>query len=146
MNKSFLDESYIKEEREEYAETLIKEYKEKLKSEELILRKKKIISDIFVEIMNERPRRNDGEWIISGSICRRKQENSCGDLVVSEEDRTDFEYASRFLNECGINNKISLQHKELIFLYFDLALQERDELEQYMIDNKQEKVLKRVKI
>lgn len=146
MNINFLNETYVDDAREESAEIMIKEYKEKIEKEESILRKKKIISDIFVEIMNEQPRRKNGEWIISGAISRKKQENSCGDLVVSNDDRIDFEYASRFLNECGINNRISLQHKGFIFLYFNLSLQERDELEQYMKDKNQEKVLKRIKI
>lgn len=146
MNINFLNKAYVDDAREEYAEIMIKEYKEKIVKEEEILRKKKIISDIFVEIMSEQPIRENGKWIISGAISRNKQRNSHGNLVVSNQDRMDFEYASEFLNECGINNSISLQDDDYIFLYFDLSLQERDELEQYMKDKNQEKVLRRVEI
>ena len=146
MNINFFNKAYVDDAREEYAEIMIKEYKEKIVKEEEILRKKKIISDIFVEIMSEQPRRKNGEWIISGAISRNKQRNSYGNLVVSNQDRMDFEYASEFLNECGINNRISLQDDDYIILYFDLSLQERDELEQYMKDKNQEKVLRRVEI
>lgn len=146
MNINILEDMYISDEREKSAEISIKEHKRIISEEEIVLRKKNIVNDIFVELLNAQPRRVNGEWIVNGTISRRKQNNCFGEVVARDEDLVDFQYASYFLNECGIPNKIDLRFPEFIFLHFELSLQERDELEQYMISNEQEGVLKRIKI
>ena len=146
MNIEELKKEYISEGHGIAAEYLIKEYEEKIKEEKIILRKRKIMEEILLELLNAHPYNKEGEWIVSGAVRKYKEKISeSGDYELSKEDREDLEFASGFLTACEIPNKISFKTKDMAALYFDATIQERDQLEQYMIENKQEKTLAKIK-
>lgn len=142
-----LNKEYITENQEEVSECLIKKYEEKIQQEQILLRKKRIIEEIFVSLLNAQPHRKDGKWIVSGIIKRDKEKvSNYSNYQLAREDREDLEYASGFLTACDIPNRIDFQMEKYVDLSFYATLEERDQLEQFMVDKKQEKILTKIKI
>ncbi len=144
MNIENLNSGYVRDAEEYAAKLLIKEYEKKIEEQKQVLKKKMIIKDIFVDLLNAKPYKENGEWFVSGEVRRDKQKDLFGEYRLSSEDRLALDFASGYLTSCGIPNSISLNENEFVSLNFRTTLQERDSLEEYMMKNEEKETLTKV--
>lgn len=138
-----MKKEYITELQAENSECIIKECEERLKKEQDTLRKKKLIEEVFVSLLDAAPFKKDGVWLVKVDIYREKE--MVGDsLMLSHKDENDIYFLICFLNLCGIKNDISDSYRTT-HLIFTTTLEERDQIEQFLVNNNEQKTLGKIK-
>ena len=143
MKMDEMRKEYITEKQVQNSECIIKECEEKLKKEQETVRKKKMIEEIFVNLLDAKPFKMDGVWQVKVDIYREKE--FVGDSYeVSDKDQKDINFMSCFLSLCDIKNDISDSYKT-IHLSFTTTLEERDLIEQFLVNNNEQQTLGKIK-
>lgn len=147
MNIDELTNSILSDERKQLSKKIIKDYYQKIKEEEALMKNsEEIVEEILIKLLNATPVRNDGKWIVSGYISKSKHEDKNGKYKLSSDDKNALNYALEFLDKCGIPNRIDYPNSnEAVVIYFNVTLDERDEIENYLNKTHHEKILSKVK-
>lgn len=143
MKMDEMRKEYITEKQLQNSEYIIKECEEKLKKEQDTVRKKKMIEEIFVNLLDAKPFKMDGVWQVKVDIYREK-EFVGGSYEISDIDRKDINFMSCFLSLCDIKNDISDGYRTL-HLSFTTTLEERDQIEQFLVNNNEQQTLGKIK-
>lgn len=142
MNIENMSKNYINEEKIDDINENIKKIEEQLSKEKEKLHHQEIITDLFLQLLNCIPRKYYPEQIFKVKACLHFSHNKTDGYYTEE----DLRYIEKFLNYSEIKYEKKLfGYSNFIYVDIMLTLEEKDKLKQFIINQKDVKILSKIK-